>query len=152
MADIAPGLEPVAQFFREGIPFNRFLGLQVDLLRPGRCVLRLPFRPELIGDPTRPALHGGVISMLLDTAGGGACFASIDIARQKVATVDLRVDYLRPGPSADLVCDAHLVRMGNRVAVARMELFSARLPAEGEPREPFATGQGVYNVLGRKGS
>lgn len=148
-ARVDPALRPLAQFFVEGIPYNRFVGMRVDVLQPGRCVVRIPFRPELIGDPMRPALHGGVTSALLDTAGGLACISRLDLATQMCSTVDLRVDYLRPGPPEDLLCEAHVVRLGNRVAVARMEAFPGALPDGEDAREPFATGQGVYNVVRR---
>ena len=137
------------------IPFNKMLNMRVEVLRQGECVLRIPWSEQLIGDPTRPAIHGGVISTLADTAGGAACFSMLRKLEERVSTVDLRVDYLRPGPSADLLCHARIIRMGNRVAVARMEVYSGSLPetptqmrdAEPGPVEPIATAQGVYNVL-----
>lgn len=135
----------------EGIPFNRALGLRIDRLRRGACVMRVPWNDRFIGDPFRPAVHGGVISALIDTAGGAACFSMLERPEDRVSTVDLRVDYLAPGPSADLVCEARVVRMGNRVAVARMELWGGDLPRPGSEARahPVATGQGVYNVVRR---
>lgn len=137
----------VVQFMEEAIPFNKFLGIRVDTLANGVCVLRLPWRVELVGDPFRPAVHGGVTATLIDTAGGAACFSMMERPTDRVSTVDMRVDYLRPGANADLLCRARVIRMGNRVAVTHMELFCGALDAaEG----PIATGSGVYNVL-RKG-
>lgn len=148
---IDPRLAPLVQFMEEGIPFNRYLGLKVERLGNGHCVLRIPFREQLIGDPFRPALHGGVTSMLVDAAGGSACFSMLGSYRDRVSTIDLRVDYLRPGPSADLLCEARVLRLGNKVAVCRMEVFSGTVPAPGTPEreQAVATGQGVYNVLRR---
>jgi uncharacterized protein (TIGR00369 family) len=88
-----------------------------------------------------------VLSTLIDTAGGAACFAALERESDRVSTVDLRVDYLRPGGAADLWCQSEVVRMGNRVGVARMTLWSGRLPAAGEPEPPVATGQAVYNIV-----
>jgi uncharacterized protein (TIGR00369 family) len=137
-----PRLALLYQFMEEVIPFNRHLGLKVDAVEPGRCLVRLPWRPEFTGDPFRPAVHGGVTSMLVDTAGGLACFTQLPNPADRVSTVDLRVDYLRRGHGADLLCEARVVRMGNRVAVARMEVFSGALDGN-----PIATGQAVYNVV-----
>jgi uncharacterized protein (TIGR00369 family) len=137
------------QWFEHGIPFNRFLGIRLHTLERGRCVLWLPWRDELVGDALRPAVHGGVLSTLIDTAGGGACFAALDRDEDRLSTVDLRVDYLRPGGAADLWCQGEVVRMGNRVGVARMTLWSGRMPAPGEPDSPVATGQAVYNIVRR---
>lgn len=137
------------RWFEHGIPFNRFLGVRLHSLERGRCVLCLPWRDELIGDVSRPAVHGGVLSTLIDTAGGGACFAALDRVEDRVSTVDLRVDYLRPGAAADLWCEGEVVRMGNRVGVARMTLWSGELPAPGTSVPPIATGQAVYNIVRR---
>ncbi|MBL4687918.1 MAG: hotdog fold thioesterase [Nannocystaceae bacterium] len=140
----------LVHWFEHGIPFNAYLGLKVDRLERGLVVLRLPFQDHLIGDIGRPALHGGVTSMLADTAGGAACFAMLDNERDRLSTVDLRVDFLRPGVAADVVCRAEVLRMGNHVGVTSMKLWSGGLPGEGalDPL-PFATGQAVYNILRR---
>ncbi len=140
-------LPHVVRFMEEEIPFNRFLGLKVDHLEAGVCVLRLPWQPPLVGDPFRPSVHGGVTAMLVDTCGGAACFSLLERPTDRVSTVDMRVDYLRPAAGADLLARGRVIRMGNRVAVTHMEVFCGALDdADG----PFATGSGVYNVL-RKG-
>lgn len=138
----------LSAWFERGIPFNVFLGLRVDKLARGLAVLRIPWRHELIGDLMRPAIHGGVISMLADTAGGAACFTMLDRDTDRLSTVDLRIDYLQPGGAADLVCKAEVVRMGNRVGVMRAEVFSGALPDPADTR-PIATAQGVYNIVRR---
>ncbi len=145
---IPDGLRPLVQFMEEGIPFNKFLGLRIVSIKPGYAVLRIPAARHLVGDPFRPAIHGGVISMLADVSGGAACFAMMKTQRDRVSTVDLRIDYLAPGiASVGLECECKVLRMGNKVAVTRMEVFS-----EGQYESPVATGQGVYNVLRRPDS
>ena len=127
------------QFFEEQIPFNAWLGMRILQAGGGRCALKLPFRPELVGDPHRPALHGGVLSTLADTAGGLCVWASLDETGRGTSTVDLRIDYLRPAKLEDLVCEAEVLRMGNRVAVVRMVVRQGEhVPAEA---------RGVYNVV-----
>ncbi len=138
------------RWFEKGIPFNAYLDLRVHALERGRAVIRIPWRSDLIGDTSRPAVHGGVLSMLVDTAGGAACFTMLDDEDDRVSTVDLRIDYLRPGPAADLVCEANIVRMGNRVGVTRMHIHTEHLPVPGEEPKPIATGQAVYNIVRRR--
>lgn len=133
-------IEMVKRFMEEHIPFNRFLRLRASRLEPGFCRLEVPFREELVGDPFRPALHGGVLSTLIDTAGGAAVWTEIDPG-DRVSTVDLRVDYLRPAPLTDIACEATVVRIGNRVGVTDMKAF-----AIDAPDRILATGKGVYNV------
>ena len=143
--EIDPRFESLANFLESEIPFNKLVGIRTHKLVRGACVLHLPWKDELIGDPSRPAVHGGVISTLLDTAGGGACFSMLTSPTDRVSTVDLRVDYLRPGPACDYFCFAEVIRMGNKVAVARMELRAGHEAQD----SVLATGTGVYNVVRR---
>ncbi len=131
----------LTQLVEEFIPFNKFLGMRVGSIKAGFARLEIPFRPELIGDPMRPALHGGVISTLADTAGGMAVWSGVDDERSRISTIDLRIDYLRPARLETLVAEATVVRHGNRVGVADVRLFHP--DAEGET---VATGKGVYSV------
>lgn len=126
--------------FMDLVPFNKVLGLEVRAISEGYCEMFLPFRDELIGDPIRPALHGGVLSSLIDTCGGATVWTMVELY-DRVSTVDLRVDYLRPGLAEDLIVEGHIVRIGNRVGVADMIAYHP-----GKKDEPVATGKGVYNV------
>jgi uncharacterized protein (TIGR00369 family) len=131
----------VRRFMEEAIPFNRVLGIEVAELRSGFARLEIPFRPELIGDSQRPAVHGGVLSALIDTAGGAAAFTLVSLPEDRVSTIDLRVDYLRPGDAQRLVAEATVTRMGNRVASVDIVCFHP------DRRERLiATGKGAYNV------
>lgn len=132
--------DQVRSFFRDAIPFNRFLGMDVARFDSGLVQLTVEFRPEFIGNPVLPALHGGVISSLLDTAGGGAVWSQIE-PTDRVSTVDLRVDYLRPGRPEPLVGQGRVVRLGNRVGVAELRAWHP-----GREDKPVAAGMGVYNV------
>jgi uncharacterized protein (TIGR00369 family) len=135
--------EALIHFFEEQIPFNKLLQMKVEQLSLGehglgQCRVRIPFQESLIGDIFRPALHGGVLSTLADTAGGLAVFAGIGTMRARVSTVDLRVDYYEPGALEEIYGEAEVVRLGNRVGVARIRLVQGeRLVAEGK---------GVYNI------
>ncbi len=133
-------LDSVRQFFDTAVPFNTFLGLKVLEMERGSVVAALPYRPELVGDSTRGALHGGVISMIADTVGGAAVFTLTDPG-DRVATIDLRVDYLRPGRQEDLRARGRVVRVGNRVGVSSIEVFHPSAPDE-----PIAVSQGVYTI------
>jgi uncharacterized protein (TIGR00369 family) len=135
--------EVLRQVMEEGIPFNRVLGLKAQKLTRTReeVELLLPYRDELIGDPLRPALHGGTISALIDTAGGAVAFLNVG-ETDRVSTVDLVVDYLQPGPAADIVAKARVVRRGNRVCIANVEVVRA----DGTGGV-IAQGRGVYNIV-----
>jgi len=133
-------LGALRQFFDTSIPFNAFLGLRLVELDRGRVVAELPFRPEFIGDPIRPALHGGVISMVADTVGGAAVYTLADPG-DRVATIDLRVDYLRRGREEALRGAGEVIRVGNRVGVASIRLYHPSTPDA-----PVAVAKGVYTI------
>jgi uncharacterized protein (TIGR00369 family) len=128
------------KFIEEMVPFNKFLGVKISEVADGFIRLELPFRPEFIGDQSRPALHGGVISTLIDTCGGFAVWTTIGL-EDRVSTIDLRVDYLLPGSPETLIGEATVVRVGNRVAVTDIRAFHPSAP-----ERTVATGKGVYNI------
>jgi uncharacterized protein (TIGR00369 family) len=129
------------QVAAELIPFNKFLGIRVVALEPGRVEMEVPWRDELIGDPLRRALHGGVISSLADTAGGVAVWGALESPVARVSTIDLRIDYLRPGRCEALLAEGVAVRVGRTVGVADVRLFHA------SARDALvATGKGVYSI------
>ncbi|MFC1850620.1 PaaI family thioesterase [candidate division CSSED10-310 bacterium] len=132
--------EIVTTFMEQKIPFNKYLGIKITVLRDGYAVMELPYQPQFIGDPFRPALHGGVISTLIDTCGGAAVFTKIE-PQDRASTVDLRVDYLRPGPLDSLICEANILRIGNRVGVTEMKVYP-----KSDPTLIIASGKGVYNI------
>jgi len=132
-------VDALTRFFEEEIPFNRVLGIRVDKIGSGWCVLRAQGRVEFTGNPRLPAMHGGVISSLADSAGGLAVFSQLELG-QNCSTVDLRVDYLRRAlPTEDLICESRVVRAGNRVVVTDSTL------RQGE--RIVATARAVYNVV-----
>ena len=130
----------VREVMTRHIPFNRVLGIELVEIAKGRVVLAIPFRPELVGDVQRPALHGGVLSALIDTAGGAAVWTCI-AEEDRVSTVDLRVDYLRPARLETLHACAEVLRVGNRVGVVTVRAYHPSTPAE-----TMAEGKGVYSV------
>ena len=139
--------EVLRQVMEELIPFNRFLGVKLTAVHKGFARLEIPFRDELVGDPMRPALHGGVLSALGDAAGGAAVWAGIDDDNARISTIDLRIDYLRPARLTTLVAEATVVRVGNRVGVADVRIFNAD---EADVADTVATVKAVYNITIKK--
>jgi uncharacterized protein (TIGR00369 family) len=128
------------------IAFNKHLGIRVESFDEAAPKLRFDMRPELVGNPARQILHGGVISATLDVAGGFAIMLSlaaemsgIPTSFPKLGTIDLRVDYLRPGRGRHFIATARIVRKGSRIAVTHMELHN-------DAGELIATGGAAYVV------
>jgi uncharacterized protein (TIGR00369 family) len=127
-------------FLEEEIPFNKYLGLKVEKAENGFARLFLPYRPEFTGDARRPALHGGILSTLIDTCGGVAVWTCCEL-EDRIATIDMRVDYLHPAPQADLLAESRVRLMGNRVGNVQTKIFTRQ-----EPDKIIAEGRAVYNI------
>jgi uncharacterized protein (TIGR00369 family) len=133
--------KPLERILAQRIPFQDLLGIEVEHIEVGGALMRIPARPDLTGDPFRPALHGGVISALADSAGGLAVFTQLD-EDQVTSTVDIRVDYLRPGNvDEDLLAKSTVVRMGSRVATTHTVIYQSN------PDKPVAVSSAVYSVV-----
>jgi uncharacterized protein (TIGR00369 family) len=133
--------DALRQLTEEIIPFNKFLGMRLIHVERGRVEIEIPWRDELIGDPTKPAVHGGVISALADTAGGVSIWSALENPMQRVSTIDIRIDYLRPGRLETLIAEATAARVGRSVGVSDIRVFHAS--ARGDT---VATAKGVYVI------
>jgi uncharacterized protein (TIGR00369 family) len=144
-------LDYMKEYFNNGIPFNKLVGLNVTKMTPEVVEIQTVMRPELIGNTVQNILHGGVVGTLLDVAGGLVAIAqsidklddlSEDNIRDRlknVGTIDLRIDYLLPGRGEEFTAYAYVIRHGKKVAVSRMEL-------ENEKGHQLAVGTGTYIV------
>ena len=125
--------DTLKKFWEETISFNQILGLRVTSILPERVTARIDMRKELVGHRLTHRIHGGVISAALDAMGGLAVMAAIGARHMdespaqrmqrfaKLGTIDLRIDYLRPGVGDFFLLEAEVLRLGSRVANTRME-------------------------------
>jgi len=139
------------KIFEEMIVFNRLLGLKITSVQSTQVRARIDMRNELVGHYAYNRIHGGVISASLDALGGLAVLAAIGARHMnetpqqrlqrfaKLGTIDLRIDYLRPGIGEWFELRAEVMRLGSRVASTRMEF----LGADGKL---LSTGAGAYIV------
>src|SRR5688572_21293965 len=81
--------------FSAAVPHNHALGIKVKSVTPTETIFELPYDEKLVGNPDTGVLHGGVITALLDGVSGCAVFAA-RTEMTPIATLDLRIDYLRP--------------------------------------------------------
>jgi uncharacterized protein (TIGR00369 family) len=128
--------EALIDLFERRITFNTVLGLSVLSVRPGDVRGRIVMRPELVGHYAYGRLHGGVISATLDAMGGLALMVGIaerhpsDTTAQimhrfmRMGTIDLRIDYLRPGLGQHFLASADVIRLGGRLGSTQMRLVN----------------------------
>lgn len=141
----------IAINFIEQIPFNKVLGLRPTKLSQDYCEFKMKMKDDLIGNFLQGILHGGAISTALDVTGGAmAMIAAWQRLKEhkvpaserpktlsKLGTIDMRVDFLQPGKGKEFTISSTLLRIGNKVAVTRMEF-------KNENDELIAVGTGTY--------
>lgn len=119
-------------------PYTVRLGIEAVSAQEGSCVLALPYSRELVGDPDSGVLHGGAITALMDTAFGFAVFFRIQQFRP-MATLDLRLDYLRPAtPGMKVYAQAHCYKLTPELAFVRGCAY------ESHAEDPVASCVGVF--------
>lgn len=143
--------EKIIGFFRENMPFGKLVGLKIDRTDDGKVEIRVGWDEKLMGNSFHQILHGGVTATMLDTIGGlTAILYALEIMPENeledfqgklrnLGTIDMRVDYLRPGKGKEFIATAEVIRKGNKVAVCRMELHN-------EEGTHIAFGTGTYMV------
>jgi uncharacterized protein (TIGR00369 family) len=120
------------------VPHARVLGIRVVETGPGFAVCALPHRDELIGDPARGVVFGGVITTLVDHTSGLAVACALE-ELTAIATIDLRVDYLRAAaPGVELYARSDCYRVTRNVAFVRAVAY------ERTPDDPFAGCLGTF--------
>lgn len=151
MPDQEKILQILRDLYEQKIPFNKLLGLQIKSMQVDDVRVRFEMQPEFIGNYVQGILHGGVISAALDTTGGltatlgviekmaGQPIEEIGKNLTRIGTIDLRIDYLRPGQGEYFIATGSIMRAGRRVSVTRMELYN-------DQNLLIAVGTGTYIV------
>lgn len=133
----------------EFVPFNKVLGLKLEHANATTATASLLMKPELVGHATYNRIHGGAISAAMDAMAGVAVMAALGAKHMdepvtkraerfaRLGTIDLRVDYMRPGIGARFKVRAEVLRLGSRVATTRMEFLA-------DSGELLAAGMAAY--------
>lgn len=131
--------------------FNDVLNYSIESQSLEEGTLKFDMRDDLLGNPIFRVLHGGVISTILDIAGAHAVYLQIfkqvmgkPIDKKmerlgRISTIDLHIDYIRPGKGQHFTATSHILRVGSKIAVSRMELRN-------EEDVLIAVGTGTYTV------
>ena len=140
----------MSRYIEQG-PFHKVLGIQVISLDLEDVRIKIEMKEHLIGNGMQQSLQGGVIASVLDLVGGVT--ASIGMAQSlkdrspkilaeryaKVGTIDLRVDYLKPGRGPYFIANGKLIHIGNSVAFVRMEMHNAE-------KQLIAVGSAAFKI------
>ena len=136
--DRVPLLERLQREFATFIPFNRLMGLELVSFSDREATLRLPWSPNFVGDESTGVVSGGVVTTLLDATCGAAVFMALPTP-EGTATLDLRIDYLRPAePGEALMAHAIATR------VARHVVFVTATAWTTDPAQPVASAAATF--------
>ena len=131
--------------FSQGVPHNRALGMNIREMGHNEAIFELPYDPKLVGNPDLGTLHGGAITALLDGCSGAAVFAALT-ELVPIATLDLRIDYLRPAePHRAVLAKATCYKMTRNVAFTRAVAY------HDSPDDPIAHSVGTFMVSTKAG-
>ena len=130
----------IAQQFMEALPQARALSIRLDEIGSGTARMSLPYDARLVGDPETGVIHGGAVSTLMDTCCGAAVMTHPE-APGVTATIDLRIEYMRPAaPGARITAEATCHHMTRSVAFVRA------VASDGDMERPVATATGSFMV------
>lgn len=128
----------------EGTPHANAIGMKFVAIDKGRATLSLPYNTALIGHPSSRVIAGGAVTTLLDQACGLAAMAGFD-ALGPVATLSLRIDYLRAAtPGEIIIAEAICYKTTRHVA------FIRAIAHDGDDEDPIATAQACFMVTGKQ--
>lgn len=129
----------IASQFINALPHSCALGMKLTAIDDGTAEITMPYDERLIGDPETGVIHGGAVSALMDTCGGAAVMSHPEVAL--TATIDLRIDYMRPAtPGQTITARAECYHVTRSVAFVRATA------TDEDSARPVATATGAFTV------
>lgn len=127
------------------VPHNRALGIEMVELADGSAKMSLPYSDNIIGNPETGVIHGGAITSLMDACCGAAVFMKLK-EPMPIATLDLRIDYLKPAtPELAVIAHATCYKRTQNVAFVRCIAYHA------DPDDPIASAAGAFALSTKVG-
>ena len=136
--------------FNEVIPHNVDIGMKTESIVAGDVTVRLPYQEHWLADPQHGLIHTGLLTSIADSASGLAVFSAIG-GGERIATLDLRLDYLRAALAPhDLYCRAQVIRQTRRIVFVTAHVFQRISSQAGENDVRVAIAQGSFMRTGKR--
>lgn len=127
-----------AQRFVDRLPHCRELKIRVENAGAATAIMSLPYDARLIGDPDTGVIHGGAVSVLMDTCAGASVMMHPENGGA-LATLDLRIDYMRAAKPGDAItAEAKCFHVTRTVAFIRVRAWDS------DTSVPVATASGAF--------
>lgn len=137
---VPPTAVEVVQAMVSATPYARALDMRVVSVGAARVCMKTPYRADLVGDPESGVIAGGVLTAMLDHCCGAAVMAALE-ERRSIATLDLRIDYMRGAePGRDIFAEAHCYKVTRSVAFVRAVAY------EDSADNPVANASGAFMI------
>jgi uncharacterized protein (TIGR00369 family) len=141
MTDVPDFMREMSERMVGGTPQSAALGFRFVSVSPARGSLEVPWREDLVGDPDTGVIAGGVVTSLLDHTCGMAIAAAAGAQPFSTATLDLRIDYMRPAaPRAGVIAEAHCYKLTRTIGFVRAEAWDV------DKSDLIATAQAAFVV------
>lgn len=135
------------QSLAERCPFNRWLGIRILEIGDGSVEVAVPWRPEIVGIPDPPTVHGGVLATILDFAASNAVATRLG---QAVPTVDLRIDYHRVAKPGELRGKGRVIQLGRTLAAVDASAYDCEGTLIASGRGTFFTAKIAAQMAARE--
>jgi uncharacterized protein (TIGR00369 family) len=135
----------MARALSANVPHSKALGIRIMDITDTEVLYELPYDEKLVGNPDTGTIHGGAITALLDGCSGAAVFAALT-EPVPIATLDLRIDYLKPAePGKSVIGKATCYKVTRNVAFTRAVAY------QDDPENVIAHSVGTFMLSTRLG-